>query len=364
MSEVKKKILRGIGLELSNQCNMKHICKHCDGAVGIYDKEIKFMPRKVIEVLKKEIPLYFSSFTLSGGEVACYPELVKEIVNEIKLPFVLMANGLKVINNIQPTLVLVSIDPEDLRPGIDNEEIIKNVLSYRSNLSVNTVLSSKIDIISLYKLICKTQKRLEKRGQKITEWKLGFIIDQGLARFHRSIFPHWDIIFKKLADFLKIYFKEKPFHLAIRGILYTKNIDDFQNATKVNMSHNPCKDCFNRLIYSVVNLGGELQLCTVARNVSVKITDSLTSAMKRINSSNELNKLTYQDWQECLDCRYFQICAAGCPGLAYLYTDKWMGRDIFQCEIMKHTEKYLLDVFPENLKNLFEQGIDSGGKIY
>jgi len=33
----------GIGLELSNQCNMSEICKHCDGAVGVYGTGKKFI---------------------------------------------------------------------------------------------------------------------------------------------------------------------------------------------------------------------------------------------------------------------------------------------------------------------------------
>jgi len=358
---------RGIGLELSNLCNMQGICKHCDGAIGTYGFDPRFMPAETLEVIKKEIKKFFSSITYSGGEVACYPELIEELISSINLPYTLMTNGLKIIKGVRPKLVLVSIDPPDIRRGIDNQKIMENVLLYDCDLSVNTVFSAQTDIFELYSLLKETQKKLKRKGMHIREWKIGFLVESGLALQNRSIFPSWDEIFMQLAKFIPIYFKEVPFHLAIRGIFYTKNLLNLENENpRINLSLNPCQYCFNRLYYTVINLEGKLQLCTVARNIAIQVdrSCSLEDALSKIGSCKELKKLTYDYWSECLLCKYFSLCAGGCPGLAYIYTGQWTGRDVYQCEIMKNTEHFLLPVLPLKLRQVFENGIDQKGKMY
>jgi radical SAM protein with 4Fe4S-binding SPASM domain len=362
-----KNIYRGIGLELSNICNMQGICKHCDGAVGQYGAEQRFMPQETLSVIKREAFKFFSSITYSGGEVSCYPWLIKDLASSINLPFVLMTNGLKVIRGIKPTLVLVSLDPSDLRPGVDNDKIMENMLLYNCDLSVNTVLSAQVDIFELYQLLKKTQKKLRQRKRCVQEWKISFIVDNGLASQNKSIFPEWSEIFSQLAQFLPVYFKEVPFHLAVRGIFYTKNLLHFGNDNpQIDLNLNPCQYCFNRLYYTVINLEGNLQLCSIARNVTFQVgySNTLKEALQRIDNCRELKEFTYTSWQECLKCRYFRICAGGCPGLAYIYTGEWTNRDVYQCEILKNTEQFLLPILPAKVKQIFTDGIDPSGEIY
>ncbi len=73
-------------------------------------------------------------------------------------------------------------------------------------------------------------------------------------------------IFIDLRDFLTLYFSERPFPLAIRGILYTRFMDQEHLASvqdfKLNPSRNPCTDCFGRGEILTVNAEGRVQLCT------------------------------------------------------------------------------------------------------
>lgn len=104
----------------------------------------------------------------------------------------------------------------------------------------------------------------------------------------------------------------------------------------------------------------------MARNISVRINNScgLKKALNKICNCKELKIFDYSSWSECLNCRYLQICGGGCPGLAHIYTNKWTGRDIYQCEIMKNTEEFLLPILPILIRNIFENKIDQNGKIY
>jgi radical SAM protein with 4Fe4S-binding SPASM domain len=342
-----------LGIEYSNSCNLKDVCKHCYGATGTEGPGLIKLSDKIIDIIIKEAPLIAESITITGGEPTTYPDVVKRIVSGTKLPWTLMTNGVIWRKDFHPFGALVSLDCQDVRPGVNPSEVMHNVLKYNCNLSINTVLSAGVNLFELYDILKKASDRLQKTGKKISEWKLGFVVKKGRASHHPEIFAEWDKIFYHLKEFLRIYFKEQPFPLAIRGGFFTKNISKNDKIPKINLSKNPCLDCFHRTRYMTINVHGRVQMCSAASNKSVPINNSLVDACIKILNSPELTELTYKDWKQCRDCRWFGICGAGCPSLAETYNQGWTGKDIYQCEIMKRIEDILLPVLPDYIQKLF-----------
>src|SRR3989344_9070256 len=177
-------------------------------------------------MLIEEIPLIANGVTITGGEPTIYPEKVKDIISKLNLPWVLMTNGIIFRKDFHPNAVLVSIDPPDIRPGINPENVIKNVLKYKCNLSANTVISPEINLFYFYDLLKKASVELQKNGNHITEWKLNFVVNRGFATKNPEIFANWDLAFQHISTFLQLFFREKPFHLAIKGLFFTKNMGE------------------------------------------------------------------------------------------------------------------------------------------
>lgn len=344
-----------LGIECFNSCNLSNVCTHCYGVTGIAntDKDI-VLNKKIVDVVIKEAPLIVDSITITGGEPTIKPDFVKRIVSGINLPWMLMTNGTIWSSDLKPSAVLISLDSFDLRPNIDHKYVVENALKYDCNISVNTVLSASVKLLPIYSLLKDVSARLAISGHKISEWKLGFVVQKGHAIRHPEIFADWDKIFIELRDFLKIYFQEKPFHVALRGSFFTKNIGTKERRTSIDLSRNPCLDCFSRSKLMCVNTDGHLQMCSVARNKSVPIKKSLIDAAIRALQLPELTKLTYGDWKQCLGCRWFSLCGGGCPSLAEISGQGWTGKDLYQCEIMKRTEEVLLPVFPKYMQNIYK----------
>jgi radical SAM protein with 4Fe4S-binding SPASM domain len=342
-----------LGIEYSNSCNLKDVCKHCYGVTGTEGSGLIKLSDKVIDIIIKEAPLIAESITITGGEPTTYPDAVNRIVSGTRLPWTLMTNGVIWRKDFHPSGVLVSLDCQDLRPGVNPVNVINNVLKYNCNLSVNTVLSAKVDLFMLYDVLKRANNKLQKKGKKISEWKLGFVVKKGRASYHPEIFAQWDEIFYHLKEFLKIYFREQPFPLAIRGGFFTKNISKNDNPPKINTSRNPCLDCFHRTRYMAINAHGRVQMCGTASNISVPIKNSLINACIKVLNSPELTKFNYKDWKQCYNCRWFRICGAGCPSLAETYNQGWMGKDLYQCEIMKRIKGILFPILPNYIQKLF-----------
>lgn len=348
--------LPAIGIEFTNVCNLANICRHCYGITGLSKKEkIIHISNKTLEMLIEEIPLIANSVTITGGEPTMYQEKIRNFISRIRLPWMLMTNGVIYCKDFHPNAVLISLDPFDLRPGINPQKVIENALKYKCNLSVNTVMSKKINLFSLYELLKKATVILDRIKCHISEWKINFVVQRGFAIYHPEIFAEWDNAFKHLAEFLKLYFQEQPFHLAVKGSFFTKNINKNNYFSGLDIKSNPCLDCFHRSLYMTINANEEIQLCSVARNKAVSVKNGLVDACLKIFQFPELKRLTYKNWEECqlCKCKWFQICGCGCPSLAEQFTGKWTGKDISQCEIMAMTEKYLLPVLPVNLQKYF-----------
>lgn len=347
--------ISALGIECFNSCNLSGVCTHCYGVTGIANTSNTItLNQKVVDVVIREAPSIVESITITGGEPTVRPDFVKKIVSGIRLPWMLMTNDTIWSNNLRPSAVLISLDPPDLRPNIDPIHVMENALKYDCDISVNTVLSAGIEIRPMYELLKDISVRLAMGGHKISEWKLGFVIQKGHATRHPEIFADWDKIFLELRDFLKIYFREKPFHVALRGSFFTKNIGEKEKRSRINLSRNPCLDCFSRSKLMCINTDGCLQMCSVARNKSIPIKNSLIDAAIKALQLPELIKLTYDDWKQCLGCRWFSLCGGGCPSLAETSGQGWTGKDLYQCEIMKRTEEILLPVFPRHMQQIYK----------
>lgn len=347
-------------LEYSTECNMKNICKHCYGATGVNEIPTK-VSNRVLDIVLSEAKELVKYITITGGEPAVFPEITRKVCEKSRLPMFLMTNGVKFIENLKPFSVLFSLDANDLRPGVDNGLILNNVLRYNCDLACNTVLSSEIDIMETYEKMKSVDSSLKQKGHHLREWKLGFVINKGRALKNQGISPDMDHIFRKLNKFLKIYFQENPFNLAIRGFLYTKFLtDSFLNSIKdfkIDLNRNPCLDCYGRGEILTVNVGGEVQMCTVCREISVPIEDSLVDAVWELLNKKQFSDYSYRDWEDCLKCKYLNICGCGCPSLSMTYGGRWNNRDILQCEIMEKWEKYIIPVLPVKIKDAFLQAI-------
>lgn len=347
-------------IEYSTVCNMKHLCTHCYGATGVLN-ENQTISDDVMEVILREAKLIAESITITGGEPACFPEIVKRISLESELPIMLMTNGLEYVEGVHPHGVLFSLDPPDVRLLSNVDSVIKNVERYECNLACNTVLSRELDIFDYYEILKKLNNRLYGRELEVLEWKLGFIIKKGKARSNKSIQPNLENMFKKLQDFLVVYFKEQPFPLAVRGFLYTSFLEErYLNSVenfKVNQTRNPCLDCFGRGEILTINTSGCVQLCTTCREVSVPIGKSLIDAVNKLIAKDEISTYTYNDWKDCQDCKYFNLCACGCPSLAMTYGNLWQGKDLFQCEIMEKWEQYIVPILPAPVREVYENAL-------
>lgn len=347
-------------IEYSTVCNMANICRHCYGATGVL-KNKQTISEEVLQIILDEARYIAQSITITGGEPACFPEIVRRIENESELPILIMTNGIEFIHDVRPVGVLFSLDAYDVRPIPKIKGVLQNVLRYDCDLSCNTVLSCGLDIIKYYEVLKDAHKYLTKRKHGLLEWKLGFIIDKGKAVSNKNIVPEIHKVFEKLSHFLKIYFKERPFPLAIRGFLYTRFLEDEHARSvqhfRLNPARNPCLDCFGRGEILTINTSGHIQLCTVCRDVSVPIRDSLVDTISNLVVRNELTKYKYSDWAECQGCRYVNICGCGCPSLAMTYGGRWFGKDIFQCTIMECWEKHILPILPKNVREIYHEAL-------
>jgi len=348
METAKKKEPHKISMlqvEYSTECNMRNICKHCYGATGKHDSNT--LSEEVVNLILRDARKVVHNLCITGGEPTCYPHIVKRFKEESGLPLHMMTNGYtRLKEDIEFEGVLFSLDPPDLRPGIKPERILNNVLSYDTNLSCNTVLSKEVDLFDYYERMKNLQKQLQKKGKDLTEWKLGFLIPDGYAANNKEIFSDKEILYSKLYEFLDVYFKERPFDLAVRCFLYTKAMGDgFLNdieTFKLNMDRNPCLDCLARNHVLVINVEGKLQLCTSYRDVSVPVHTSLINTVNRLTKCDELQKYTYKDWKDCHSCKHFSYCSGGCPKLSTLYNNgDWFGKDLLQCEAIDFWEKHI-----------------------
>ena len=254
---MERKKLATLGLEVSNRCNMVGICRHCNGAPGMKGRGIKYIPDSIIKMVTNEAPDLFCAVCYSGGEIATYADRIRQMASSIHLPYSFMTNGLEVIDGTNPTSVLLSVDSDDIRPGVEHKVIFDNAFRYQNNASVSTALSRNLDIQQVYREMCDMNVRLKSSGHELSDWRLGFILPEGFASKNLSIFPSWNDIFERLASFLKVFFQEWPFHLAIKGIINTANLADLiaqgDGVYELNYESNPCRDCRLRHIYPVIN---------------------------------------------------------------------------------------------------------------
>ncbi|WP_461204592.1 SPASM domain-containing protein [Clostridium sp. DL1XJH146] len=131
-----------------------------------------------------------------------------------------------------------------------------------------------------------------------------------------------------------------------------------KNWDKVNPNDHPCSHMSNNIF---INLYGEIIICPWYESL-------ILGNIKNVNIDNFLevinqhpsSKWKQSDYRECTNCRYRYFCLT-CPGEAYSIQGDPTQASYHKYSFRYFWEKYVLPVYPDFLKEKYNNLIDMKG---
>lgn len=368
----KNKIKR-ISFEVTGRCNLN--CSYCCRGYLNNSRKIanEITTSEILEVISDARKSGVSSFLFTGGEA-----FVKEDLNVILEAclgcFVeIYSNGTLIANEKNKKLIekyvsrltvtLDGLESHNLyRIGSDYRKILKNIGEVKRfapnvKIKINTLVHKRSveELLEIYDLL---------KSLKVDEWHIDFPQLRGrLAGLDGEFCADYSRIGEIVGQLLSRFYKDgQPFYLKIYKIFSSKINES--NFLDFSLDENPC--AYKTDFSMFVNAEKKYILCPSIPSQDITIT---TISQSGLNEAIEFkSKLLFQNikfsnLKECIDCRYFRLCAGGCRGEAKVISDSFFVPDLNSCALMAVAENQIYPELPEIFRKIYLNRIDFSKKF-
>ena len=362
--------VRSIHLEVTGKCNL--MCKYCYNSQ--FNDESRFSDEMSTDTIKKLVDeakiMGCKRFVFSGGEPFTRPDIWEliEYCNGLQVEILSNASLLteemikKLSEFKQVFAIKISLDGisthDDTRLGSNHEDVVKKLKllkKYGMNVVVNTEVTkhSMPDLIMLYNLL----KEIE-----VDRWRvdLPFVLGRYKENYEELRLPDFEDFVAVVKEILIDYISNKPsFELELFNIYKSEYTP--VNAIEFKYENHPCS--YLNGSFSLRPNGDMIFCPSMDVPMSNFIKDG--SLKKAIDKKFEhpFYDLKIQDIEECMNCRYINLCNAGCRVDALYYMGDYKQIDPVCCNLMPLIEKEIIPILPEDLKNFYEKLILSNKKM-
>lgn len=356
--------VKSIHLEVTGKCNL--MCKYCYNSQ--FNDESRFTDEMSTETIKKLIDeakeLGCKRFVFSGGEpftrsdiweLIDYCEGLRvEILSNAGLLTEEMIARLSSLNQIKA--IKISLDGKEAhnltRIGSDYLDVIqklKLMKKYGMYVVVNTEVTKKNlgEITSLYNVL---------KEIKIDRWRvdLPFILGRYKDNYDDLKLPSFDDFIVVVKEILLDYFKKKPsFELELFNIYKSEFTPN--NAVQFEYDNHPCAYLDGSFS---LRPNGDMIFCPSMDIPMANYVEegSLRNAINK-KFEHKFYDLKIKDINQCMDCRYINLCNAGCRVDALYYKGDYKEVDPVCCSLMPLIEQEIIPILPSELQNFYKKMI-------
>ena len=362
--------VESIHLEITGKCNL--LCRYCYNSQ--FNDEQRFCDEMSTETIKKLIDeareMGCKRFIFSGGEpftrkdfwdiIEYCKDLKVDILSNSKLLTEASIERLSKMEQIHE--IKVSLDGfsshDFTRMGSDHADVIEK-LALLKKYGVTVVVNTEVTKLSLPELIPLYEKLKE---LKIDRWRvdLPFILGRYKETYNEFKLPDFEEFIIVIKEILIDYLKEKPsFEMELFNI-YKSELTPV-NAIEFDYDSHPC--AYRRGSFPM-RPNGDMIFCPsmdVPMSNYVK-EGSLKQAIDK-KFEHKFYDLEICDIQECMDCRYINLCNAGCRVDALYYMGDYNNIDPICCNLMPLIEREIIPILPNDLRSFYESLISSNKKM-
>ena len=355
-----------INLMLTGKCNLN--CLHCFNAKDNAPLNSELSYDKIIELLDQAKDIGVHAFTITGGEPLFHNrflDIVKAIYERDMYVFELNTNGFllnqKVLDEFKKIgchpLIKISYDGIGFHNWIRQNEKADELTINAIKLCISNGFKVKVQTqVNLKNIDCllKTSKLLndlgvyEMRIIRTTEaprWQenapgLSLSFEdyyQKMLEFAKEYSKTDSQMIIDIWQYIKLYPKEKTYSLAPIKC----------NKDEYNFRIPMCKG--NRGMIAITSSGEVipcLQMSGYFMEKGISLANIYTNTLREIITSSKYLELATApilkmilENKKCPNCKYFKVCAGGCPALGLLYSGSENGyfhEDVTKCYFFKN----------------------------
>lgn len=373
-----------IRLEVTSQCNIN--CLYCHNSD--YTNKIDDMSSediiKLIKNLKKKYPI--KKILLTGGEPLLNKEIVSivEEITKLGIKSDMVTNGKNLTKDLAQQLIESGLKRFRLSiDGFEEHQEYRKGSSYLDLWDMAEWLSDRKDVDVCVHTVCSPHnvKTLLKIYKKILEinvnrWRIfdigykgGVVSNKAKMEFDEYYSCYFDKSKEIINDYVSNNLLEK-IDIEINGIFRTEilkfklsdhNVADISILKKERILKSPCDYISHQM---TIRSNGITTFCQYFHN---KIFDfpkhdfdvevAVQSQRNVIENSTIMRKIN-----DCVDCKYMQICNSGCRARAEVLTGNIYGADPVQCHMVPRMINEIVPLFSLETQQIFSNYIDTNGQ--
>lgn len=333
-----------VNFALTNKCNMN--CLHCYSA-GFRDIGNELTYEEVTKIINELADLKIFEIFFDGGESLLQNDFVKicNYVSDIGMNFSFSTNGLLITKNIIDELI--NADISRIQISLDGAIPSSHDTFRRMSGSFEKAIYS-IEILQKRKIYivvaCTISKYNYQELNKLINLcinlgvkELVFIrpIHTGNAKINDSFFLdnkllnsiYIDLIYKKihLKDQLKISIAHNPLIIPL--------VEKLDISSKIKSDLIQEATCSAGKTMCWINSNGDVTPCPLIHlklgNIREKSFEEIWSGHKILNDLRNIKQVINED---CLSCKFFDLCSGGCHAEAYATSNNLFAKDPM-CEL-------------------------------
>lgn len=352
--------IESIHLEITGRCNL--MCQYCYNSQfnckEHFEKEMDTATVKKLISEAKELGC--KRFTFSGGEPFLRDDFFEiiEFCDDSKVDILTNAKVLtsecvdKLSLYPQINEIKISLDGFDahdtIRVGSSHEDVITAIKMLKKN-GFTVVINTEVTCLNIHEIfnLYETLKVL-----KINRWRvdLPFVLGRYKENYSTFKLPEFTEFIQLVKSILIDYLKEKPsFELEIFNI-YKSELTPV-NAIEFDYETHPC--AYRKGSFPM-RPNGDVIFCP---SLDIPMSNFIeeNSLIKSIDKkfSHPFYDLKIKDISDCMNCRYINLCNAGCRVDALYYLGDYTNVDPVCCNLMPLIEKEIIPVLPHDLAEFY-----------
>ncbi|SCX95272.1 radical SAM additional 4Fe4S-binding SPASM domain-containing protein [Lachnospiraceae bacterium XBB2008] len=352
--------IESIHLEITGKCNL--MCKYC------YNSQFNCEERIVTEMKTSDIKRLIDEaksmgckrFTFSGGEPFLRDDFFEiiEYCGDSKVD--ILSNSKLIDESVIERLyslpqineIKISLD------GFEQHDIIRVGSSYKDVISTiqelkrrgfKIVINTEVTSLNIHEVFDLYQ---ELKKLKVDRWRvdLPFILGRYKDNYSNYKLPDFERFIELIKNIIVDYVSDKPsFEMELFNI-YKSELTPI-NAIEFDYNTHPC--AYRRGSFPL-RPNGDMIFCP---SMDIPMSNfleehSLKEAIDK-KFSHQFYNLTINDISECVNCRFINLCNAGCRVDALYYLGKYDAVDPICCNLMPLIEEEIIPILPRELAEFY-----------
>lgn len=364
--------LKKIHLDITGQCNLS--CIYCFVTQRDASDISEMSKEALFQIIRDAKDAGIKEFAISGGEPMKNPDIfhVLDLCGGDGYSITLFTNLImssesdiyKLSSYESLKEIVTSLDgfdghnhsrpPSRWEQVVDKIKLIKKVSS-ETKITVNTIITkfNVGELQSLMKLLTSLS---------VNHWRIDF----PLKNSRRDIYCDFEKAIRESAALIKLRYARQEFRRMDLSIfkIYKSSLEklDFSQIENiVAPDAHPCEYAKDGI---AIRPDGSYSVCPpfVYSLGNMLEEGGFTQAINNYSGHPFFNlKLT--DINNCISCRYFQLCGTGCRADAFSWTGNYSKADPISCATMPLIEDIILPVLPHQMKELYKRCINPDGII-